>query len=304
MPALAQLKDLFKDFGGKLPQHELEMLLEAAFHQEFPLRERLNRRQLYSGEELPQGQWLTQARIWAEKRLLARVPLQHLTRDQCFFGRYFEVGPEVLIPRPETEVLVDRAITSLRPLCRTGECRGVEIGAGSGAISITLALELGETLHMVSTEVSEESWERARANASKFDLNTERVDWMKLSDPDDVMTSLRDQVQILGRPFDFLITNPPYLLDSSLEVDEEVAMSEPRLALFAPEGDPLFYYREIAEHARAVLKPGGWVFLEIPHERAEEIRSLFESDFEQIQILPDLAGRSRVLEAKLTVWTK
>ena len=296
------LQKFFSDFNGRLPAHELEILLEAAFHQEFPDRARLDRRQLYSGEPLPGTQWVTQARIWAQKRISPGVPLQHLTQEQNFYGRYFEVGPEVLIPRPETEVLVECVLSWLRS--RAGTCIGADIGTGSGVIAVTLILEAGPDLRMLATEASPESLRRAQDNARVLGVSTDAISWLAVRNEDDVVGPLVEWVGRERRLLDFVVSNPPYLRRDPAEVDEQVERSEPALALFAPESDPLFYYREIARGARQFLKPGGMLFLEIPHERAEAIRALFGEGFEELRILPDLAGKSRVLEAKLLPWTR
>ena len=293
----------FTDFSEKLPMHELEMLLEAAYHREFPDLPRLSGHQIRSGAVRSEGAWVTQARIWAEKRLVARVPLQHLTREQNFYGRYFEVGPEVLIPRPETEVLVESVLGWISAK-RDAALVGAEIGMGSGVIAITLALEAGTGLQLLATEVSPEALRRAQDNAKHLGVPAEAITWIASRDESDVVESLLEWVGRSRRKLDFLVSNPPYLRRDRDEVDEEVENFEPPLALFAPEGDPLFYYREVSRSAHLLVKAGGSVFLELPHERADEIRGLFGDGFESVRILPDLAGKSRILEAKLNAWTR
>jgi release factor glutamine methyltransferase len=297
------IEKLFAEFSEKIPEHELEILLESAFHRAFPDRPRLTRQQLHSGVVLPEGGWITQARLWAEKRFAARVPLQHLTREQNFFGRYFEVGPEVLIPRPETEVLVERVLAWISS-CGGASLLGADIGTGSGVIPITCLLESGPGLRMVATEASPEALRRAQDNSRVLGVSGETIAWISPRDERDVTASLQEWVARAGRKLDFLVSNPPYLRRDRDEVDEEVENFEPSLALFAPEQDPLFYYREISRSAHLLLRAGGRVFLELPHERADEIRRLFEAGFDEVRILPDLAGKSRVLEAKLNAWTR
>jgi release factor glutamine methyltransferase len=303
VPANASLANFFSDFSGKLPEHELEMLLEASFHREFPERPRLTRQQLHSGATLPEGAWITQARLWAEKRLVSRVPLQQLTREQNFYGRYFGVGAEVLIPRPETEVLVEQVLSWLSTARGVAQL-GADVGTGSGIIPITLILEAGDGLKMLATEVSPEALRRAQDNALQLGIPMEAICWITPRDTTDVTGSLLEWIERSKGRLDFLVSNPPYLKRDRGEVDEAVEEYEPALALFAPEGDPLFYYRQISRSARDLLKPGGKVFLELPHERADEIRRLFGEGFEDVRIIPDLAGKSRVLEAKLGPWTR
>lgn len=291
------VQEFFQDFSKKLPIHELEILLESAFHREFPLLDRLDRQQLYSGEFLPGSSWVTQARLWAEKRLLSGVPIQHLTREQCFFGRYFEVGPEVLIPRPETEILVAHVLQWLSRQQGVDVFWGAEIGTGSGIIPLTLALESGCRVKMTATELSEDALRCAQRNADRFQGSRDAIEWISIRSDQDVLDSLQLVVKQRHRPFDFLVSNPPYLINTPDEVDPDVERFEPAGALFAPVADALFYYREIASHAHRVVRPGGRVFLEIPHERQKEIQSLFQEFFEEVRIFSDLAGKSRVLEA-------
>ena len=297
------LQNFFSDYSGKLPEHELELFLEAAFHQRFPDRVRLQRQQLYSGEALPDGDWIIQARIWAEKRLVAKVPLQHLTREQNFFGRYFEVGPEVLIPRPETEVLVNVVLEWLRAQQR-GTVWGADIGAGSGIIPITILLESAPGLRMFATEVSPEALRRAQENASQLGVSGDSLIWIQPKDPSDVTTTLQGRIGGEAGKVDFLVSNPPYLRRDSIEVEESVERSEPAQALFAPDEDLLFYYRQIARAAPQLVASGGMVFLEIPHERSRQIRELFVQGFDDVRVIPDLAGRARVLEARVSQWTR
>jgi release factor glutamine methyltransferase len=187
------------------------------------------------------------------------------------------VGPEVLIPRPETEALVALAISEL------SEPRlGLEVGVGSGAISIELLAKF-PALRMVATELTEQAAACARANAAKI-----------LADPSRLEIRMAQQGQVLeplsGLAADFLISNPPYLAERS-ELDEEVLRHEPHTALFAPEGDPLYFYRKIAE----TKVPR--TFLELPHERADAIRELLISHGWKAELHPDLTGRNRILRA-------
>lgn len=297
------MQNFFSDFSGKLPDHELELLLESAFHQRFPESPRLSRQMIYSEDFSSDLDWVTQARIWAEKRLSSRVPLQHLTREQNFFGRYFEVGPEVLIPRPETEVLMESVLNWIGQENR-GVVFGAEIGTGSGIIPITLALESRSVLRFLATELSPEALRRAQDNARLLGLSSDAITWIKIQDRSDVTSTLLQWVQRSSKKLDLLVSNPPYLQQGFAEAEEQVERFEPAEALFAPEQDALFYYRAIAKAAQFLVEPGGMIFLEIPHERAQLILDLFRTGFESLRLIPDLSGRSRVLEAKVGVWTK
>lgn len=250
------------------------------------------------------GDWLALAGAWAHERMDRGTPVQHLTGEACFYGRFFACGPAVLIPRPETEVLVESALREIGSSSATA-ITGAEIGIGSGIISITLLLEHRGLLAMVASEISSDATQVALQNASRFGVTAGQLSIQK-SDGE-VWEPL-----LSGRPpggFDFLVSNPPYLMsggDASVgEVESGVAEYEPHQALFAPAGDPTFFYRRIAEGAPRLLRPGGWVWLEIPHERADEIASIFERydpglglRFVKVRVIKDLTGRPRVLAAQ------
>ena len=175
--------------------------------------------------------------------------------------------------------------------------KGAEIGLGSGAISITLLAELGLGLSMVGSELEAPALGLALRNAERHGV-VGRLEGVSVEDAKKVLEPL-----VARGPFDFLVSNPPYLARDSAEVEAEVLRFEPASALFAPEGDLLYFYREIARGAVNLLKPGGVVWLEVPHERAHAIEALFlepGSGFGQVRLLKDLAGRDRVLEARLS----
>jgi release factor glutamine methyltransferase len=241
---------------------------------------------LVTGKSLNRSELLLRAReeypAPAELERLARRRasgelLQHVLGYQTFLEHEYEVGPEVLIPRPETEVLVSLAIEKLR-----NPVAGFEVGIGSGAISIEL-LSRFPSLKMTATELTEVAASRARANARKILTDPSRLE---------ILMAFAEQVlEPFGeRGADFLISNPPYLADPN-EVDEDVIAHEPHTALFAPPRDPLYFYREIAD-VRVSR-----VFLELPHERAEEIRKLFVEKGWRAELHQDLTARDRVLSA-------
>jgi release factor glutamine methyltransferase len=289
--------ELLSAYRAELPEHEIEMLLEAAYAAAHPDRPRPVRAQLHGligGIEA--GQWLIQAEEWIARRIREKIPVQHLTQEAHFHGRILDVGPEVLLPRPETEALVDIMLAELKGWPSSGPIRGAEIGLGSGAISITLLSELGSSLLMVGSELEAPALRLALRNAERHGV-AGRLEGLAVQDARRVLEPLA------GRgPFDFLVSNPPYLARDSAEVQDEVSRFEPAAALFAPEGDLLYFYREIARGAVNLLKPGGIVWLEVPHERASLIEELFKapgSGFGRVSLLKDLAGRDRILRARV-----
>jgi release factor glutamine methyltransferase len=222
--------------------------------------------------------------------------LQHLTGRQFFLDHEYLVGPDVLIPRPETEVLVLAAMERLK-----GPQLGLEVGLGSGIISIELLCHFND-LVMVASELSKEASARALENMQNiFQGNHPQSDRLKVvvaQHAQDVFGPFHLEIQ--NRKADFIITNPPYL--TSEEAEHEVIRHEPHQALFAPPEDPLYFYRILANEADLYLLSGGWVFAEIPHERATEIMNLFAQekwDPQYTAVLNDLTGRGRVIISKL-----
>lgn len=232
-----------------------------------------------------------QLMTWAQARSRGE-PLQYLLGYQTFLHHEYEVNPSVLIPRPETEVLVFEVMQWFKRQVRQPEI-GFEVGVGSGCISIEL-LKLFPGLRIFASEVSEKALETATRNAMKILGNLDRLDLRMAQKAEDVLEPFP------GDPLaDFIVSNPPYLIDET-EMDEDVRQYEPSLALLAPAGDPLYFYRKIVQDSAQYLKPKGMIFFECPHERIDEIAELFNSDW-SVDLIPDLNGRKRVLRAE---WTK
>lgn len=214
------------------------------------------------------------------------VPLQHVLGWQEFLGHEYEVNASTLIPRPETEVLVVEAFRKLdHPIL------GLEVGLGSGVISIELLLHFRE-LRMRASEVSTEAARLGRRNAIKWAVS-DRLEILSIEEPLQVLEPF------LNLQADFLIANPPYLDPASgQEVQSEVLRTEPASALFPANGDPLYFYRQIAKGAEKLLKPKGLLFLEIASERAEVTEELFDQRIWKTNLVSDLTGKIRVLIAQ------
>lgn len=232
------------------------------------------------------------------KKAQARVlghPLQHLTGSQVFVDHEYQVSPEVLIPRPETETLFVTARDILQEI--SVPLYGVEVGLGSGILSIELLAHFS-SLRMIATEISESARHLASQNAQHLlGEGMDRLNVLAVRTPSEVLESVI--LQLAGQRVDFVISNPPYLA-SPTEAEVDVVQFEPHQALFAPQGDPNYFYRILATQAKKVLKPHGFLFLEIPHERAQSIGELFKINLGwDSKILPDLTGRERVVVAQL-----
>ena len=266
---------------------EAELIVVAAYRQALGQGSALSRTELHArlGDRYPAAAGEVLFRM-AGSRAQGQI-LQHLTGKQVFLDHEYDVGGDVLVPRPETEVLVSHAIAVLG--ARGGSPRrGIEIGLGSGVISVELLARF-PLLEMTASEISAEARERAAGNARRI-----------LGVEDSRLKIVAAAASEVWAPFgvgdvDFVISNPPYLLTG--EADSEVRKHEPAAALFAPEGDPLFFYREIATGAAARLVAGGKVFVEIPHERAKAIQAEFGWSGWVTEVHADLTGRPRVLVA-------
>ena len=222
-------------------------------------------------------------------------PLQHLTGWQVFLDHEYEVGPDGLIPRPETEGLVLAAWEEMTAL-KEGPDLGLEIGIGSGVISVELLTRFSG-LRMIASEFSERAAVRAAANARRIlgDAGAGRLKIVMSADARTVFDAFRQDVP--EGSADYVVMNPPYMSPTD-EIDADVAAYEPREALFAPPDDVLYFYREAACNARKFLRKSGMLFAEIPHERAGDIEKLFLCEGWEAVLLKDLSGRDRVLKLR------
>lgn len=217
-----------------------------------------------------------------------RRPLQHLTGTQSFWRHELRVTPDVLIPRPETELLVEAAIGVLshatRPLT-------VDVGTGSGCIALSLAAELPEAcIH--ATDISRAALAVAEENADRLGL-AGRVRFHA----GDLLEPL---IRLAGR-FLLVVSNPPYVDPSeAASLAPEVRDHEPHIALFAPE-QRYSVYRRLAPQARRMLVPRGWLLLEIGQGMSDEVsRICTQEGFEVERVIPDLQAIPRVVVARLS----
>ena len=222
--------------------------------------------------------------------------LQHLTGFQCFMDHEYEVTPDVLVPRPETELL---AAVAIEDLAGKEPRLGLEVGLGSGILSIEL-LSAFDDLKMIASELTDGAAACAKKNAERIlgKSAQSRLMIVRAKHSGEVLEPLQSQLEAPLRP-DFLISNPPYLTSED-SIESDVLAHEPHTALFAPKEDALYFYRRIAEDARSVLVPRGSVYLETPAERAAEIGRVFEGFGWECQLLLDFNSRPRILKGTLT----
>lgn len=216
----------------------------------------------------------------------ARRPLQHLTQTQAFYGRDFLVTPDVLIPRPETEILVEVALELVAGLDAPVVVDG---GTGSGCIALTIAAEKPDA-EVHGVDISHAALEVARTNARRLGLES-RVSFHQ--------GDLLAPVESLAGSVHLVVSNPPYVHPSDLPaLAPEVREHEPRLAL-VPDPDAAGFYRRLVAAARRLLRPGGTLVLEIGAGMADEVTAITESEgFRVERSVPDLQGIPRVLVAR------
>ena len=225
------------------------------------------------------------------QRRLHGEPVAYITGAKEFYGRRFAVGPGCLVPRPETELLVDRARELARG-CDGAALRVLDIGTGSGCIAVTLALELpGAAVTAVDVAEDALAWARRNAEALGAPVTFVHGDGVALLDDDAWLSA--------AGPFDLVVSNPPYIVAGDPHLDVGDLRFEPACAL-SPGGDGLDALRAIVAGAPARLAAGGWLMVEHGYDQADAVRALFaEAGFEAIESRRDLAGIPRIALGRL-----
>ena len=222
------------------------------------------------------------------------VPTQYLTGRQEFWGLEFEVGPGVLIPRPETEHVIEIALSRLE-VRRAHPLRVADVGTGSGCLAIALASELPQA-EVVATDISAVALDYARRNAARHGLSR-RIRFCEAN----VLPSFMGAAGQASSAFDLLVSNPPYVgRKDAPQLPREVRDYEPAEALFA--GDQgLDFYPHLVHEAAGALCPGGILVVEIGYNGANFVRSLLSaSRWSEVSVTRDLAGIERVISACLS----
>ncbi|WP_343658640.1 peptide chain release factor N(5)-glutamine methyltransferase [Chryseobacterium sp.] len=209
-------------------------------------------------------------------------PYQQILGETEFYGMKFFVDENVLIPRPETEELLEIAIREIRSSgIKVQGLKILDIGTGSGVIPLVLKKYFPEA-HVSSVDFSEKALSTAKKNAEhhQLDINFIHADY------------LNDE---LTENYDIIISNPPYIgIEEEVEIADSVKEFEPKMALFSPTADALIFYRKIAEDAKNHLKDGGLLFLEINQKLGSETLELYQY-FSDAQLLKDLSENDRFI---------
>lgn len=282
--ALNQSTLRLKEKGIENPRLNAELLLAKSLN--------LSREELYKNFQEPLEE---KKRLILESLIQRRIsgePIQYILGSQEFWSIDLKVDPRVLIPRPETELLVEQSLSILKQETFKGVPSVLEIGTGSGAIAIALAKELKE-IFLVATDVSVEALELAKENIHA--------------------AGLKSQIQLINGDlfapisffkgegfFDLIVSNPPYIRRIDLpSLAKEIKDYEPLIALDGgPDG--LNFYRKIISQAPHYLRGGGWLLLEIGQGQSDKVRELIrkENHFLKSEVLLDLSGIERVVKAQ------
>ena len=224
-------------------------------------------------------------RYFIQKIGREKFPVQYLLNEQEFYGRKFYVDKGVLIPRQDTEILVEKMIDTLKDKVLKNEIHPkiLDIGVGSGIIGITAALEI-ESSYVLGVDISDKALETAQKN--KEILKVSNIKFLK--------SDLFENVEF--REFDMIVSNPPYISLNEVGImSDDTLLHEPSEALFA-ENDGLYFYYEICQKASDYLADFGYLLFEIGYKQGKNVAKIMESSgFKNIEVVKDLAGLDRVV---------
>ncbi len=278
---------LFKEISNLLsdafPEQEIQSLQKLIFEKKLGLQ----LHDIYLNPNLKISEVDSDSILVIVSDLKLNKPIQYILGEADFFGLIFKVTEDVLIPRPETEELVDWIIKSVdnNPLSI------LDIGTGSGCIAVSLASNLPKA-KVTAIDISKSALNIAEFNAlaNKVDVDFYLIDFF-------------DSNQIIPNyPFDIVVSNPPYVRESEKKLMKpNVLDHEPHTALFVSDTDPLIFYREIAQKSLKLLKSGGKVYCELNESLGDETYLVFaEFGYTKIEVRKDLNGKSRMIKAEFS----
>lgn len=219
-------------------------------------------------------------------QLKEEKPIQYILGETEFYGLPFYVNENTLIPRPETEELVDWILSNNQITKSTNQLKILDIGTGSGCIAISLATNIPDA-EVFALDVSEKALITAKKNAERNGVNITFLHQSILETED------------LKQQFDIIVSNPPYVRNlEKAEINKNVLAYEPHLALFVEDNDALLFYRKITELAQKNLSENGQLYFEINQYLGKEMVSLLEKyDFKNIELRKDIYGNDRMMKA-------
>ena len=273
-------KTLFQQLLNNITLAETADEIKSILHSVFEMEFGFNSTDIIAEKQLPVGSDERLNEII--KRINTNEPVQYILEEAHFFGRTFLVNRNVLIPRPETELIISIAkeFQFITPQI-------LDIGTGSGCLAVSLALEI-PSAQVYAIDISEKALAVANENAIRLLV---RVTFFQL----DILNEFPEQ-----QDFDLIVSNPPYVMENEkMTMNSNVLDFEPAQALFVPDHDPLIFYREIAKKGRRLLKTGGKVVVEINEKFGKEVKELFEHTGYSATVVTDLNGKDRIVSAQL-----
>ena len=245
---------------------------------------------------------LSEAAIEKWNAILAQLqqekPIQYITREAWFYGLRFEVNENTLIPRPETEELVEWIIESQKSEVQSRKLEILDIGTGTGCIPISLKANLPQA-NVSAIDVSEKALEVAKRNAvsNKVEINFIQTNILEVEDLNQLPSSITHHLS----SYNIIVSNPPYVRNlEKQEIKKNVLNYEPHLALFVEDTDALLFYRKIAQLALKNLSPNGLLFFEINQYLGRETVELLENlGFKNIELKKDIYGNDRMIKCTI-----
>jgi release factor glutamine methyltransferase len=283
MFALMMLKDLYRNFLVQL--QKIYSLSEATAITDwvFEKMASLKRTDILKNPEKrisPAANELIQNTL---KALLLHKPVQYILGEAWFYHMKLKVNEQVLIPRPETEELVEQLITDRKS--KLTDPAILDIGTGSGCIPIAIKKNLPAS-RLTAIDISKGALDLAAENATLHNAHIQFTELDFLNEANWPGLGL----------FDIIISNPPYIpINEKEKLDKNVTAFEPHLALFVPDRSPLIFYEKIAAFGRDHLLPNGKIYLETHEDYAEETAALFRSNYQTVMIKKDMYGKERMI---------
>ena len=270
-------EELIKNLSAIMPRHEAEAELDFLLKEEF----NLSKKALILNPEKINNIFPHTKNI-IEERIKTRKPLQYIINKAVFYGDIYYVNENVLIPRPETELLVNKVIN-----LANSKTKILDIGTGSGCIAITLAKHL-QSDNITTCDISQSAIDTAKINAEKICPDV-KINFI-----------LSDLFKNINEKYNIIVSNPPYIdLALKADLEPEVINFEPKSALFAQDKG-LYFYKEIITNAGKYLYENGIIVFEIGIDQAEDVSEILKSNnFTDIEIIPDYNKIPRVIIAKL-----
>jgi release factor glutamine methyltransferase len=227
--------------------------------------------------------------LLVEKRIKEKIPVQYLTNKAYFMGEEFFVNQNVLIPRPETELLVEEVIRHCEKQNNETIYKILDIGTGSGCIACMITKNISNP-DVYACDISKEALEVAEFNAKKLKVNSK----IKF-----IQSNLFENIDKNSK-FDIIVSNPPYIpISEKYNLQQEVVLHEPHNALFAEDKEGICFYEKIAEQSKNHFEKNGILIVEIGINQADAVKNVFEKhEFKNIKIIEDYNKIKRVIVAK------